>query len=79
MRAKYIAENFFEDARQVTGERGMLGFTGTYKGKAVSVQATGMGCPSASIVRRSLYSSGRRTCSGLVPAAGTTRTCGWGT
>ena len=50
LRAKYIAENFFEDAKFVTGERGMLGYTGTYEGKPVSVQTTGMGCPSASIV-----------------------------
>ena len=60
LRARYIAENFFEDARQVTGERGMLGFTGTYKGKAVSVQSTGMGCPSASIVTEELVQLGAK-------------------
>ena len=60
LRAKYIAENFFEEARQVTGERGMLGFTGTYKGKAVSVQSTGMGCPSASIVTEELIQLGAK-------------------
>ena len=60
LRAKYIAENFFEEARQVTGERGMLGFTGTYKGKAVSVQTTGMGCPSASIVTEELIQLGAK-------------------
>jgi DeoD family purine-nucleoside phosphorylase len=59
-RARYIAENFFEDARTVTEERGMLGFTGTYKGKAVSVQATGMGCPSAAIVTEELIELGAR-------------------
>jgi purine-nucleoside phosphorylase len=53
-RAAYIAENFFEDARLVTEERGMLGYTGTYKGREVSVQATGMGCPSAAIVTEEL-------------------------
>jgi purine-nucleoside phosphorylase len=37
-RAAYIAENFFENARLVTAERGMLGFTGTYRGNPVSVQ-----------------------------------------
>ncbi len=42
-RATYIAENFFDDVRLVTGERGMLGYTGTYKGEPVSVQTTGMG------------------------------------
>jgi DeoD family purine-nucleoside phosphorylase len=59
-RAKYIAENFFEDAKLVTEERGMLGYTGTYKGKSVSVQATGMGCPSAAIVTEELIQLGAR-------------------
>ncbi len=59
-RAKYIAENFFEDAKLVTEERGMLGYTGTYKGKPVSVQATGMGCPSAAIVTEELIQLGAR-------------------
>ena len=53
-RANYIAENFFDDAKLVTDERGMLGYTGSYKGKPVSVQATGMGCPSAAIVTEEL-------------------------
>jgi purine-nucleoside phosphorylase len=39
LRAKYIAETYFEDAKLVTEERGMLGYTGTYRGKPVSVQA----------------------------------------
>ena len=60
MRAQYIAENFFEDARLVTKERGMLGYTGTYKGEPVSVQATGMGCPSASIVTEELIQLGAK-------------------
>ena len=59
-RAKYIAENFFEDAKLVTEERGMLGYTGTYKGEPVSVQATGMGCPSAAIVTEELIQLGAR-------------------
>jgi DeoD family purine-nucleoside phosphorylase len=59
-RAKYIAENFFEDAKLVTEERGMLGYTGTYKGTPVSVQATGMGCPSAAIVTAELIQLGAR-------------------
>ena len=73
LRAKYIAENFFEDARQVTGERGMLGFTGSYKGEPVSVQSTGMGCPSASIVTEELIQLGAKnllrvgTCGGYDP------------
>lgn len=49
MRAKWIAENFLEDAVCYNEVRGMLGYTGTYKGKKVSVQATGMGIPSALI------------------------------
>ncbi len=49
LRAKFIAENFLEDAVQYNNVRGMLGFTGTYKGKRVSVQGTGMGVPSISI------------------------------
>lgn len=59
-RARYIAENFFEDARLVTEERGMLGYTGTYKGEPVSVQTTGMGCPSASIVTEELIQLGAK-------------------
>ena len=49
LRAQYIAENFFEDAVLVTDVRNMLGFTGTYKGKRVSVMGSGMGIPSSSI------------------------------
>lgn len=49
LRAKWIAENFLTDAVQVNGVRNCLGFTGTHKGKRVSVQATGMGQPSLSI------------------------------
>jgi DeoD family purine-nucleoside phosphorylase len=60
LRAKYIAENFFEGAKLVTEERGMLGYTGTYGGKEVSVQATGMGCPSAAIVTEELIQLGAK-------------------
>jgi len=49
LRAKYIAETFLEGAKQVTDVRNMLGFTGEYRGRAVSVMAHGMGIPSASI------------------------------
>ncbi|MCR8657240.1 purine-nucleoside phosphorylase [Paenibacillus endoradicis] len=49
LRAKYIAETFLEDAVCYNNVRGMLGFTGTYKGNRVSIQGTGMGMPSASI------------------------------
>jgi DeoD family purine-nucleoside phosphorylase len=59
-RAKYIAETFFADAKLVTEERGMLGYTGTYKGAPISVQATGMGCPSAAIVTEELIHLGAK-------------------
>jgi purine-nucleoside phosphorylase len=49
LRAKFIAETFLDDATEVTGVRGMLGYTGSYKGMPVSVMGTGMGIPSASI------------------------------
>src|SRR5690554_507914 len=49
LRAKFIAENYFEDVVQYNEVRGMYGFTGTYKGKRISVQGTGMGVPSISI------------------------------
>jgi purine-nucleoside phosphorylase len=49
LRAKFIAETFLDDATEVTSVRGMLGFTGSYKGMPVSVMGTGMGIPSASI------------------------------
>lgn len=47
LRAKYIAETFLEDAICYNTVRNMLGYTGTYKGRKVSVQGTGMGMPSA--------------------------------
>ena len=46
LRAKFIAETFLENAVCYSEIRGMLGFTGTYKGKRISVQGTGMGLPS---------------------------------
>lgn len=49
LRAKFIAENYLEDAVCFNNVRGMLGFTGTYKGHRVSVMGTGMGMPSISI------------------------------
>jgi len=60
-RAKYVAENFFEGAKLVTEERGMLGYTGTYKGDPISIQATGMGCPSAAIVTEELIQLGAKS------------------
>lgn len=49
LRAKWVAETFLENARLVNRVRNCLGYTGTWKGKAVSVQATGMGQPSLGI------------------------------
>lgn len=49
LRAKYIAETYLEDTKQVTDVRNMLGFTGHYQGHRVSVMAHGMGIPSCSI------------------------------
>ncbi|HLR22675.1 MAG TPA: purine-nucleoside phosphorylase [Pseudogracilibacillus sp.] len=49
LRAKFIAENYFENVKQYNEVRGMLGYTGTYKGERISVQGTGMGVPSISI------------------------------
>lgn len=54
LRAKFIAETFLEDARLVTDVRNMFGYTGTYKGKAVSVMGSGMGIPSCSIYAKEL-------------------------
>lgn len=49
LRARYIAERFLEEARLVTAVRNMLGYTGRYKGKRISVMGHGMGIPSISI------------------------------
>lgn len=49
LRAKFIAENYLENAVCYNTVRGMYGYTGTYKGKRISVQGTGMGLPSHSI------------------------------
>jgi len=71
LRAKYIADTYLEDVEQRNSERGLLGFTGTYKGKPVSVQGTGMGCPGATIVFEELVQLGCKklirvgTCGGL--------------
>lgn len=54
LRAKWIAETFFENPICFNQVRGMLGFTGTYKGKKVSVMGTGMGVPSISIYTHEL-------------------------
>jgi 5'-methylthioadenosine phosphorylase/purine-nucleoside phosphorylase len=73
LRAKYIAETYLDGAVQRNAERGMLGYTGMFDGKPVSVQASGMGCPSAAIVIEELAMLGVKrivrvgTCGGLQP------------
>ncbi len=54
LRAKYIADTYLEDVRQVNDVRGMLGYTGTYKGRRISVMGHGMGIPSVSIYAKEL-------------------------
>ncbi len=74
LRAKYIAENFLEQAKLVTSVRNMLGYTGTYKGTKVTVMGSGMGMPSMSIYAFELFKYFNvekiiriGTCGGLVP------------
>ena len=55
LRAKYIAENFLDNARLVTSVRNMLGFTGTYKGQKLTIMGSGMGMPSVSIYAWELF------------------------
>jgi DeoD family purine-nucleoside phosphorylase len=75
-RAEYVAEHVLDDARLVNEERGMLGFTGTFEGRPLSVQSTGMGCPSAAIVYEELIQLGATrllrigTCGALQPGMG---------
>ncbi len=72
-RAKFVAEHFLEDAVLYTEHRGMLGYTGHYKGIRVSVQTTMMGCPSAAIAVEELAMLGAKllirigTCGGTSP------------
>jgi DeoD family purine-nucleoside phosphorylase len=71
LRARYIAETYLDGAVQANGERGLLGYTGQFDGRPVSVQATGMGCPTAAIVMEELIQLGVKrflrvgTCGGL--------------
>ncbi len=73
LRAKYIADTYLSDVRQVNAERGLLGYTGSWEGKPLSVQGTGMGCPTATIVAEELVQLGVKrllrvgTCGGLQP------------
>jgi DeoD family purine-nucleoside phosphorylase len=73
LRAKYIAETYFDNPVERNAERGMLGYSGTWEGKPISVQSTGMGCPTAAIVAEELIQLGVKrllrvgTCGGLQP------------
>ncbi len=55
LRAKFIAENFLEDAKLINNIRSIQGYTGTYKGEKISVMASGMGMPSIGIYSYELY------------------------
>lgn len=55
LRAKYIVENFFDDYKLVNDVRGMYAYTGKYKGKEISVMASGMGMPSMGIYSYELF------------------------
>lgn len=55
LRSKFIAENFLEDAKLINNVRGIQGYTGLYKGKRVSVHASGMGIPSIGIYSWELF------------------------
>nr|MBP7494831.1 purine-nucleoside phosphorylase [Spirochaetales bacterium] len=57
LRAEFVAKTFLKDARCYNRVRGMLGFTGTYQGKRVSIQGTGMGMPSLGIYVHELIQS----------------------
>ena len=75
-RAQHVATTLLTDARLVNQERGLLGFTGTFEGRPLSVQSTGMGCPGALIVFEELVQHGARrlvrigTCGGIQPGMG---------
>ena len=55
LRAKFIAETFLENIRLVNTVRNMFAYTGTYKGKEVTVFSSGMGCPSMGIYSYELF------------------------
>src|ERR1700752_2512899 len=73
LRARYVAETYLDDGRVVNEARALYGYTGTWEGKPVSVQGTGMGCPGATIVFEELIQLGCTklmrigTCGGLQP------------
>jgi len=77
LRARHLVETYLEGAREVTGVRNMLGYTGTWQGRPVSVMGSGMGGPSIGIYSYELFSHYGveriiriGTCGGLVPEVG---------
>ena len=56
LRAQFLAQTYLEDVHQFNAVRNMFGFTGTYKGKKVSIMGSGMGMPSIGIYCHELYS-----------------------
>ena len=73
LRAKFIAENYLKDPVCFNETRGMLGFTGTYEGKRVSVMGSGMGMPSAMIYYNELFDFYGVSCIIRVGTAGAIR------
>jgi purine-nucleoside phosphorylase len=74
LRAKYVAENYLENVKEFSTVRNMFGYTGTYKGRKISVMGSGMGCPSMGIYSFELFSHYGveniiriGTCGGLLP------------
>lgn len=70
LRAKFIAENFLENPKEFNTVRNMLGYTGTYKGKEVSVMGSGMGMPSIGIYSYELFNEYDVECIIRVGSAG---------
>ena len=70
LRAQYIAEKFLENAVEINRVRGMLGFTGTYKGKPVTVMGSGMGMPSIGIYSYELFTRYDADCIIRIGSAG---------
>ncbi|MDH3748498.1 MAG: purine-nucleoside phosphorylase [Gammaproteobacteria bacterium] len=71
LRAKYIAEKWFDNVRRVTDVRNMWGYTGEYKGRSISVMSHGMGIPSVSIYTTELIESYGVKCVMRVGSCGT--------
>jgi purine-nucleoside phosphorylase len=74
LRAKFVAENYLENVKEFSTVRNMFGYTGTYKGRKISIMGSGMGCPSMGIYSFELFSHYGveniiriGTCGGLLP------------